>query len=113
MPLDYVRSVVGGFGHPSLIAHGLAGVNINRPWTIAPRYPYNGHMSKTRKPPKGPDLLSKAIDARDLYQRDAAEAIGMEPARLSQILHRKRGPTLAEGVAIAREFGVDVAAWVA
>ena len=68
-------------------------------------------MKRTPQP-TGPDLLSRIIDRRGLLKQDAAEAAGISPVLLSQILHRRRAPTLVQALAIADAFGVPPRAWV-
>ncbi len=68
-------------------------------------------MKRTPQP-TGPDLLARIIARRGLLKQDAAAAAGISPVLLSQVLHRRRAPTLTQAVAISAAFGVPPEAWV-
>lgn len=62
--------------------------------------------------PDGPDALKKWIEKRGLAQQEVAELLEVHESYVSQVLHRKRTPALANAVRIERITGIPVEAWL-
>lgn len=60
----------------------------------------------------GRERLKRWLDRSHLNQREAARIIGMHFTHLCQILAGRRSPGLANAIAIERETGIPVEAWV-
>lgn len=60
----------------------------------------------------GCDELKKWIAKRGLEQQEVAEILGCHESYVSQILHRKRTPALANAVRIERVTGIPVETWL-
>lgn len=59
----------------------------------------------------GAQIIKDKLRERYLTQAQLAEAIGMAPAKLSEILHGHRRPSKQELINISIELDIDMSEW--
>ena len=59
----------------------------------------------------GGDLIKKKLEERYMTQRDLAEAVGLHPAKLSEIIRGFRRPSKKELEDIKDALGIDLNDW--
>ena len=62
--------------------------------------------------PSGAEQLRDWMDRRGVNQRETAEMLGFHEVYLSQILHLKRVPGLANAIGIERLTGIAAESWL-
>jgi transcriptional regulator with XRE-family HTH domain len=60
----------------------------------------------------GAELLKDKMARRKLTQESVAERVDVKAPTVSRWLSRKRSPSRSQSVALKREFGIPVEAWV-
>ena len=70
-------------------------------------------LPKNRKPTHpGEMLLEEFIKPMELSQKQLAQHLGWTPARLSEIIHGRRGITADSALALADAFGMEPTFWL-
>ncbi len=58
------------------------------------------------------ELLGEELEARDITQKDFAEAIGLRPSHLNELIKGKRNISALLAIKIEKELDIDADIWM-